>query len=136
MVENLKDEAQLSAKNLDAESFFASTNELMAIIDEKGNFLRVNGAWTAILGYECEELIGQPVAKLLHPDSRAATTAQVKRLWAGEQEASDLECRAISKGGESNEAKWISWSAVVEKESNLLYLVAHDITERKQIEHD
>jgi PAS domain S-box-containing protein len=136
MVENLKDEAQLSSKNLDAERFFALTNELMAIIDEKGYFLRVNGAWASVLGYESEELVGQPVAKLLHPDSRAAITTQVKRLWAGEQEASDLECRAIPKGSESNEAKWISWSAVVEKENKLLYLVAHDITERKQIEHD
>jgi PAS domain S-box-containing protein len=128
----VSDGAELSLNNLGAERFFERTHELFAIIDKYGNFLRINGSWTPVLGYPTEELIGQPVEKLLHPEDSARINFAVKEIWKGENPGR-MEAHVVCKDGKD---KWLDWSADINTEDKLLYLIAHDITERKLIEQD
>jgi PAS domain S-box-containing protein len=117
---------------LDAERFFSRSNQMFAMLETNGTFLRVNQSWMVILGYSEAELIGNPFEMLLHADCLSATRSALKKLRKG-QEITELEARVICKNGTS---KWLSWGAVTEPKEKLIYLAAHDISERKQIEHD
>jgi PAS domain S-box-containing protein len=129
MVEHI---SRHSLNNLDAERFFERTHELFAIVDSYGIFLRVNASWTPTLGYETDELVGHPVEMLLHPEDLAHITFSVKEIWKGNN-VGRLEAHVVCKDGKD---KWLDWSADVNKDDKVLYLIAHDITERKLIEQD
>lgn len=43
----------------------------------------VNPAWTALLGWREDDLIGTSLFELIHPDDRAHTIEGVRELWEG-----------------------------------------------------
>src|SRR5262249_11849221 len=60
-----------AADELDA--FFNLSADLLCVASLAGSFLRVNPAWTHVLGYHDEDLRAVPFLEFVHPDDRAAT---------------------------------------------------------------
>jgi len=50
--------------------FFLLNQDLFAIVDETGHYKRVNEAWSALLGYSQDQIVGHRVGQVLHPDDR------------------------------------------------------------------
>ena len=89
----------------------------------------VNPAWTALLGWREDELVGRSFLDLVHPDDAAATLAEADRLSRG-LTTSRFENRYRHKDGGH---RWLSWTAV--PEAGLIHAVARDVTaERAQAE--
>lgn len=60
--------ATLEQRTLELDTFWELSPDPLAILDFNGMFMRVNPAWTAILGRTQQELLGSSIMTLLHPD--------------------------------------------------------------------
>ncbi|MEM7554927.1 MAG: PAS domain-containing protein [Cyanobacteria bacterium P01_A01_bin.84] len=112
--------------------FFNLSLDMMAIGNLDGYFTQVNPAWEKTLGLTPAELTTQSYLYFVHPDDLNATLTQGQKLgW--NLETIGFENRYRTKNGSY---RWLSWNVSAFPEQNVLYAVARDITEQKQIESD
>ena len=105
--------------------FFTVSLELLCIADANGHFRRVNPAWTRVLGWSAGELIGRPFLEFVHPDDRAATTAEAAHLGQGGVTVG-FENRYLAKNGEWRRLRW-----TVALDGDTLLAVARDVTDER-----
>jgi PAS domain S-box-containing protein len=110
--------------------FFDLSMDLLAIAGTDGYFKQLNPAWEKVLGWTCDELRARPYAELVHPEDRAATAREARRLRLGGNTV-DFENRFRTKDGTW---RWLSWRSTAVPERGLIYAVARDIHERKKVE--
>jgi PAS domain S-box-containing protein len=96
------------------------------IADAQGIWRNVSPAWTEILGWSEEELVGRTSEWMEHPDDRRRTRDEIEDLALGEPTLR-FENRFRGKDGSY---RWFSWTAVPEGE--MLYCVARDITTERE----
>lgn len=123
---------QLRRAEADRDRFFTLSLDLLAIANFEGCFLKINPAWTETLGWSEAELISRPYVEFVHPDDVEATIVEAQRLSEGHPTIK-FENRYRHKNGTY---RWLSWTVSSFPQTQHLYAVAHDITERKQIELD
>lgn len=110
--------------------FFNLSRDMLSVSGTDAYFKRLNPAFEQVLGYTNAELLARPFLDFVHPDDRAATLAEVAKLAEGHLTL-DFENRYRCKDGSY---RWISWKAFPIVEENLIYAIARDVTERKQVE--
>lgn len=104
--------------------------DAVCVVDRRGHFLFVSAAFEKIFGYSEHEVIGKPMIDFVHPDDRVMTLRTVESLMEGIPEPR-FENRWIRKDGRVVHLLWSArWSA----DHQVRIAVAHDITERKQME--
>jgi len=108
------------------ENLFELSLDMMCVASLEGYFLRVNDAFTEVLGYTKAELLSRSFLDLVHPDDVASTQAELGYLGEGKV-TFDFENRYQSKDGQW---RWLSWRARVAP-SGYVVAVARDITEEK-----
>jgi len=114
---------------------FNMSLDILAVLDRHGSIVRVNPACARILGREPEQLHGVSLLDLVHPDDRAASEAELKRISEGGViSAFENRCRRFNPDG-SVEYRWLVWNfnpdLQTRGEKRLLYAVAHDVTQRR-----
>jgi len=109
-----------------------NSSDMISRHDTKGMVLYVSPACSALLGYEPEELVGQPVSPFVHPDDANAIFDLLAASGWNDPTAT-IPCRARHKNGEYI---WLETTAKViyDQERNVTEIQAssRDITERKQ----
>jgi PAS domain S-box-containing protein len=91
------------------------------------------------LGYEVEDLVGQPATQFLHPDDREIAHERMAALLAGEPRSPDelQEYRAITKSGD---IVWLEGAAALgrSEDGQSTDIVSHlrDVTERRRFEDE
>lgn len=58
-------------------AFWEHARELFCVLNAKGEFVEANPAWTRVLGYDHELLIGRRAVDLLAEGEQAATASAV-----------------------------------------------------------
>ena len=122
---NIDLERQVAERSRERDRLWRNTQDVQVIIDGAGVFHAVNPAFTAILGWTPEDVIGRPVFDFIVPDDEALTNralehARVERLPV-------VENRYRHKDGGF---RWISWVAAPEAE--LIYASGRHITAEKK----
>jgi len=112
--------------------FFDLSIDMLAIAMFTGYFKRLNPAWERTLGFSREELMSKPMFDFVHPDDRARTLEQNRKVRGGGQ-ALSFENRYICKDGSY---RWLLWNSTADADRQLIYAVARDITARKQAEDE
>ncbi|HXW77220.1 MAG TPA: PAS domain-containing protein, partial [Candidatus Eremiobacteraceae bacterium] len=110
--------------------FFDLSQDLVCVVGFDGRFKKLNRSWERTLGYAVDELIGTVGLELVHPDDVQPTLVSGEAMLNGGVVAA-FENRYRTKDGSY---RWLFWSAVPDQEQNLIYAVAHDVTERKRME--
>jgi PAS domain S-box-containing protein len=104
--------------------------DVICSIDGEGRFVEVSPASFKIWGYRPHELIGQFYEEFVVPDDLEKTRAIATQIIAGEP-ISGFENRYIRKDGSWVDIIWsASWSAT----EQLMFCVARNNTERKEVE--
>ncbi|GGX79710.1 PAS domain S-box protein [Massilia dura] len=120
-------ESQVVQRTAERDRMWDTSPDLMLIIDFKGYFRRVNPAWTALLGYAPDELIGRHVNEFVIQADHATTVDAYERAAAGRLPT--VENRYRHKDGS---IRWISWVAA--PDGDLTYATGRDITAEKKRE--
>jgi PAS domain S-box-containing protein len=102
----------------------------MCIAGMDGYFKQLNPAFIKAIGYSEQELLARSFFDFIHPEDREATATEVKKLKTGAV-ITKFENRYCCRDGSY---KWLEWTASPDVESELIYAIARDITERKERE--
>ncbi len=105
------------------EWMFRHSQELMVTVSPEGRFILLNPAWEAATGWSVDQLLGRPVAELIHPDDQAAFRAHGRRLR--KDRLSENLCRVRMKDGSW---RWFSGRAQL-TDNGLMIGVLRDATE-------
>ncbi len=108
--------------------FFALSADLMCIISLDGVLLRCNPACESTLGFAATELVGKSAIAFVHPADRYQTLRHWRSL-PQIQEPIHFENRCLCQDGSF---KWLAWRAIFQPAQRLIYVTAHDITQRRQ----
>ena len=109
---NLNDslEAQVEARTAERDRAWRLSQELLVVALPDGDIESVNPIWTQLLGWQPDELVGEPFIAFTHPDDVEATNA----AFVGVLErplVSPHEYRFRHKDGSY---RWFAWTAAFE----------------------
>jgi PAS domain S-box-containing protein len=111
------------------EQFFELALDLVCVADAQGRFLHVNPAFTELLGWSREELLGSLASAILHPDDVESQRREVEALGRGGPRSFENRYRCSD-----GTYRQLSWSARAELASGRIYAVARDVTAHRAIE--
>ncbi len=101
--------------------FWSVSPDLLLMIDFDGIFRRVNPAWTTLLGYEPEELVGHHINEFVLPDLHDAIDEALEVVGGGDQ------VRVVNRYRHKyGEPRWFSWVAA--PSGNLTYATGREVT--------
>lgn len=110
-------------------TLFDLSPDMLAVA--KGEYLiRVNRAFTVVLGHSPETLLNTPLMEFVHPDDRENTVAEVERVCAGRSVAGFTNRWVTSSG----EYKWLEWHAKQDPLTGQRHAVGRDLTERHSLQ--
>ncbi len=118
-------EAKVLERTRERDRIWSRSLDLIAVLGRDGGLRSVNPAWTNLLGYAEDELLGRPFAQFVHAEDQAAIAPALGAEAAAEHV--DLRLRD-AKGA------WrrLDWTFVPEDDA--LYATGRDVTERRLLE--
>ena len=117
-------EQQVGERTAERNHLWNSSPDLLLVIDFDGVFRRVNPAWTTLLGYKPDELVGHHVNEFVLAEDNAKTTDAYEQAARGG--LPKIENRYRHKDGST---RWISWVAA--PVGKLTYATGRDVTDEK-----
>ena len=112
------------------QNFIDLSKDLVCIANLDGLFYKVNPAFTAVLGYEKQELEGVPFIDFVHPEDVSKTLEEVEKLTDLKQTVS-FENRFRTKEGSYIN---LSWNTSPDPETGNLYAIARNVQKEKLAE--
>ena len=110
------------------------SNDGVAIINKNGRHQYVNRKFVEMFGYSSpEEIIGEPVTLVVHPEDRERVSTMNQRRWKGEPAPSRYEFNGITKDGQTIFIE-VSVTGTVYRNEPVLLVYFRDVSERKLAE--
>ncbi|MDQ2863264.1 MAG: PAS domain S-box protein [Bacteroidota bacterium] len=111
-------------------TLFEATPDFVCVAGKDGFFKKVNPAVIKKLGYTENELLAEPISSFIHPQDRPLTDKTRQELLGGKA-LLNFENRYVSKKGE---IIWLEWTSIYFPDKEIVFGIAKDVTQRKQIE--
>jgi PAS domain S-box-containing protein len=118
-------QAELVARTAERDRMWSTAPDLLLVIGFDGVFQRVNPAWTRLLGYTPDELVGHHVNEFVVEEDHAPTVEAYDEAAAGG--APRMVNRYRHKDGS---LRWISWVAA--PDGGVTYATGRDITVERE----
>jgi PAS domain S-box-containing protein len=118
-------EARVAERTAERDRAWRNSQDLIAVVDETGVFRAVNPAWTSLLGWQPEELIGRNHLDFNHPDDHQASAAALVTASSGHLPT--YESRILASDGST---RWIAW--VASPEAGLVYATGRHVTAERE----
>ena len=125
----ISDITQRKLAELERDRFFNMSVDMLCVADFKGFFTRLNSAWERTLGYSVDELMAEPFMSFVHPDDQEPTVKQTAAMAEGAHTVR-FENRYRTKSGEY---RWLTWNAAPYPDQGLIYAIARDETESREL---
>ncbi|WP_119153500.1 PAS domain S-box protein [Caldimonas tepidiphila] len=121
-------EARVAERTRERDRLWRNSQDLLLVISPDGRFQGVNPAWTRLLGYTEQELLGKRVEEYVHPDDAEATRAAMRE--ARSTPLAHFEARSRARDGSHRSIVWVAAS-----EEGVIYANGRDVSrERAQAE--
>jgi PAS domain S-box-containing protein len=115
----------LEATRAERDRVWKNSRDLLVIVGSDGFFRAVNPAWTEILGYAPDEVIGHSFLDFVLPEDADLTQGGLDTA-VSVRDLTNFENRYRHKDGSP---RWISWHTATE--GDLVYAYGRDVTLRK-----
>jgi len=102
-----------------------SAPDAIIALDRRGRFLRVNAAARRLWGYAPESLVGESMARLIHPDDVAATFEALAKIPES-QETWSFRNRNLARDGR---VLCMEWTGAWSEQAQCAYVVGRDYTD-------
>ena len=112
----------LALATAERDRMWQTSPDLLVVLDFDGVFRRVNPAWTTVLGYGEDELVGTRVDRLVHPDDVERTEQSLAQASGWPLPVVDNRYR--HKDGSY---RWLSW-ITPPPENGLIYASGRHVT--------
>ena len=123
---HLKAAAQEQADERDM--VWRASRDLFAICGRDGVFRKVNAAWTEMLGWEPDDVVGGRFHAFVHPEDLGRAARAFERVGSGVA-LDDIDVRVRQRDGRY---RWISWNAI--PRGDHFYAAGRDVNERRALE--
>jgi PAS domain S-box-containing protein len=120
-------ESRVAEQAADRERLWQTSQDLLLVIDSTGIIRAANPAWTKVLGWRPDEVVGRHHLEFSHDDDRARSDAALEAALGGPSPST--ETRMPHKDGGY---RTISWVAA--PENDLVYASGRNITAQKAAE--
>lgn len=112
---------------IDFQAIFQLSLDLICIADiDSATFLRVNPAFTEVLGYCEQELLGVSYMEFIHPDDIEPTRRVIDECLRQGKKVLNFKNRYRCKSGEY---RWLNWVSQPQIDKGITIAVAHDVTD-------
>jgi PAS domain S-box-containing protein len=125
---NEKLESRVEERTRERDRLWSLSSDLFSICDAEGFHTVVNPAWTEMLGYGEDEIVGTRFDAWVHAEDEAVTQEQLQAVVKGEP-VRDFDMRLRAKDGTY---RWINWTFA--PAGDMFYSVGRDVTQRKVLE--
>jgi PAS domain S-box-containing protein len=115
----------LEATRAERDRVWKNSRDLLVIVGSDGVFRAVNPAWTEILGYASDAVIGHSFLDFVLPEDADLTQGGLDTA-VSVRDLTNFENRYRHKDGGQ---RWISWHTATE--GDLVYAYGRDVTQRK-----
>jgi len=124
--------SEIQRKQIEQElaEIFNAAPDIICLAGFDGYFKKINPKMCELLGYSEEELLSHPSSYFTHPDDLKVTTKETVDL-TNNKDSQNFENRYITKDGR---IIWLLWTIKLDTDSGLIYCVAKDITDKKELE--
>ncbi len=112
-----------TALNVANTFFYMSFDMFVVIKNEK--FVKVNPAFTRILGYDQREIINKPFLDFIHPEDTKIFMDGIKKLKVSDSFISHRVRERLKDGS----YKWFDWTSTIDIQTGIIYAVARDVSE-------
>lgn len=132
ITERKKIEETLRSNEEQLKNIFDLTMDMVCMADmNTQTFIKVNPAFSLVLGYTEKELLSRPYIDFIHPDDKKKTVdVNSIKLKSGISIISFTNRYRCKDGS----YKWLEWNSHPDKVKNISYSVARDITEKIKAE--
>ncbi|OJT25193.1 hypothetical protein BO221_12565 [Archangium sp. Cb G35] len=121
----------LSADALRYHFLAEQLSEVVFHLDGRGNLTFLGPTWTALTGLAVEDVLGQPLAEMVHPEERPRVQALLDAIAARVQASFRLELKLLAAGG----PRWVELAAHSSPTGQGEVLgTLTDVTERRQLQ--
>jgi PAS domain S-box-containing protein len=117
-------ETRVAERTAERDRAWKNAQDLICVVDAAGDFRAVNPAWTTVLGWAPEELVGQHFLFITHPEDVDATLAAHGTALRDGLPRYEFRCRHKDGG-----YRCIAWSAT--PDAGLIYCNGRDVTAEK-----
>lgn len=98
--------------------------DLIGIASYEGNFLKVNPAFSRILGMNEEVVLSSKFLDFIHPDDHQRTVEAMQTL-----ESKNPVPHLINRFLIREQTLWIEWSIIPDEETRMVYFIGRDVTD-------
>lgn len=112
------------------EDFLDLTPDLVCLAGYDGYFKKINPSVSKVLEYSQEELYRSPIDAFIHPDDRQITQSMREGLKE-RKPLINFENRYLTKSGKT---VWLSWTSWPIPDQQLVFAIAKEVTQKKDIE--
>ena len=129
----LRDITETKRVRGELERFFSLSADMLFVIGFDGKVRRANPAVTRTLGFLEGDVVGETFTRYAHLEDRSDVLRAAARIYRGEADDAIFESRFRHADGGY---RWLMWTGAPYQEGQLIYAVAHDITERRRWEEE
>lgn len=115
-------------------TFYQDNPSMFFTVNKEGTVVSVNDFGASQLGYSIDELEGQPVLNVFHPEDKTAVAAQLEKCLQNTGQTFSWQFRKVCQDGR---VIWVQEHARAiqdAQETTQVLIVCEDITERKRLD--
>lgn len=127
MVGTMLDVSARREAEIERDQVFATSLDIIIIVNFEGKLVRFNPAFTRILGWTAEDVLGKRLSHLVHPEDNVGVEQRYSQFRAGESLV-QFESRMLNAAGEY---VTLEWNVKPDVERGY-YCVGRDVTESKR----
>ena len=120
-------EQRVAEQAAERDRLWQTSQDLLVVVNREGVFQAANPAWSSVLGWSPEEVVGKHHLNFVYPDDRRGSAGALEHALTAPLPA--YENRCLHSDGSY---RWISW--VASSENGVVYATGRNVTAEKEAE--